>query len=120
MVQLALDAAREAGLAVGQFGDQRDNQIALIDHLEVTGVNLSHDVAADLRNFGRFQRDRAFRRLHFHRRGTFLQRFDRCRVQDKFVDIARIERDEMFRQHRAKRIDLLQRIRQIHHVTHRE
>src|SRR5678815_4578534 len=48
VLEFALDAAGEGGLAAGQFGDEADDHVGLVDHLEVAGVNLAHDVAADL------------------------------------------------------------------------
>src|SRR5881227_2895477 len=56
VLEFALDAAGEGGLAAGQRRDETDDQVRLVDHLEIAGVDLAHDVAADLNDVGGFQR----------------------------------------------------------------
>src|SRR5437867_792843 len=70
VVQLALDAAGEGGLARRQLGDQADDHLRLVDHLEVPRVDLTHDVPADLDHVGRLQRHRALGAEGLHGRAA--------------------------------------------------
>ncbi len=147
VLEFAFDAAGEAGLAGGEFGDEGDDHVGLADEHEISGVDLAVDVGDDLEEVGGFEVDGAglfegaggadggsveevaevglggFDGVaEIDGEGLFalLSGADGEVGEDFFVDVAGVEGDHFFGDAGAEVVDFAEGVGEVHDVGHGE